>query len=98
MQERKRLLVDAKHLFAQDAQTQVLVYPAGDYAFRTRPTTVGFLRGYESADASAAGASGGPESGPPWAAIGVVLGLAVVGGGILAARGRRSEELEAAEA
>jgi peptide/nickel transport system substrate-binding protein len=111
MQERKRLLVDAQHVFAQDAQTQVLFYPAGDYAYRTAAydgwiadtghgilTKRSFLRGYENADGRAAGSSGGSESGPPWAAIGVVLGLAVVGGGVLAARGRRREELEAEEA
>ncbi len=38
------------------------------------------------------------DDGPPWAAIGVVLGLAVVGGGALAARGRRREQYEAEEA
>jgi peptide/nickel transport system substrate-binding protein len=111
MQERKRLLVEAQHVFAQDAQTQVLFYPAGDYAYRTAAytgwiadaghgilTKRSFLRGYEATDGSAVGASGSSESGPPWAAIGVVLGLVVVGGGALMARSRRDEEFEAEEA
>ncbi len=41
---------------------------------------------------------GSVDDGPPWAAIGVILGLAVVGGGVLVARGRRQDEYEAEEA
>ena len=43
-------------------------------------------------------ASGSVDDGPPWAAIGVILGLAVVGGGVVAARSRRREQYEAEEA
>ena len=42
--------------------------------------------------------SGAVDDGPPWAAIGVVLGLALVGGGAFVARSRRQEEMEAEEA
>jgi peptide/nickel transport system substrate-binding protein len=108
--ERKRLLEQAQSIFAQDAQTQVLFYPEGDYAYRTGSydgwvadvgqgilTVRSFLPGYGVTGAVPSGRSATP-SGPPWPAIGVVLGFVVVAGGAGAARGRRREERDAEEA
>lgn len=104
--ERKRLLNEAQRIFAQDAPAQVLVYPQGDYAYRTAAytgwiadpgqgilTKRSFIPGYESAAARQATAGGG-SSGPPWAVIGVVAALLLIGGAVLAARGRRRAESE----
>lgn len=110
--ERKRLLVEAQRVYAADAPALVLYYPNGDYAYRTAAydgwiadtghgilTKRSFIPGYETAtDGPAAVTGGSVDDGPPWAAIGVALGLAVVGGGALAARGRRREQYEAEEA
>jgi peptide/nickel transport system substrate-binding protein len=109
--ERKRLLVEAQKVFATDAPALVLYYPNGDYAYRTAAydgwiadtghgilTKRSFIPGYETASGESAVTSGSADDGPPWAAIGVVLGLAVVGGGVIAARGRRQDEYEAEEA
>ena len=108
--ERKRLLVEAQRIYAADAPALVLYYPNGDYAYRTAAyngwiadighgilTKRSFIPGYETAADGTATSSAGADA-PPWAAIGVVLGLAVVGGGIVAARGRRQEDFEAEEA
>lgn len=109
--ERKRLLVEAQKVFAADAPALVLYYPNGDYAYRTSAydgwiadtghgilTKRSFIPGYETASGTPVVTGGSVDDGPPWAAIGVVLGLAVVGGGALAARGRRRAEYEAEEA
>lgn len=109
--ERKRLLVEAQRVFAADAPALVLYYPNGDYAYRTAAydgwiadtghgilTKRSFIPGYETASDTSAVTGGSVDDGPPWAAIGVVLGLAVVGGGVIAARGRRREQYEAEEA
>lgn len=101
--ERKRLLNEAQRIFAQDAPAQVLVYPEGDYVYRTAAyngwvadpgqgilTKRSFIPGYESAAARRATAGG--NEGPPWAVIGVVVALLVIGGAVLAARGRRRAE------
>jgi peptide/nickel transport system substrate-binding protein len=109
--ERKRLLVEAQKVFAADAPALVLYYPNGDYAYRTAAydgwiadtghgilTKRSFIPCYETASDTSAVTGGSVDDGPPWAAIGVVLGLAVVGGGALAARGRRRAEYEAEEA
>jgi peptide/nickel transport system substrate-binding protein len=109
--ERKRLLVEAQRIFAREAPTLVLFYPEGDYAFRPSAyngwvadtghgilTKRSFIPGYEDDRADAVNA-GDSESSPPWAAIGVVLGLAVVGGGLfLASQNRKRESYEAEEA
>jgi peptide/nickel transport system substrate-binding protein len=109
--ERKQLLVEAQRIYAADAPALVLYYPNGDYAYRTSAyngwiadtghgilTKRSFIPGYEPASAPAVVGSGGAASGPPWAAIGVVLGLGVVGAGAVAARNRRREDFEAEEA
>ncbi|HJV08244.1 MAG TPA: ABC transporter substrate-binding protein [Acidimicrobiales bacterium] len=109
--ERKRLLVEAQRVYAADAPALVLYYPNGDYAYRTSAydgwiadtghgilTKRSFIPGYETAADGTVAGSGGTESGTPWAAIGVVLGLAVVGGGIVASRSKRREQYEAEEA
>jgi len=109
--ERKRLLVEAQRIYAQDSPALVLYYPNGDYAYRTAAydgwiadtghgilTKRSFIPGYEQASNEPALTGSGADDGPPWAAIGVGLGLAVVGGGVLAARSRRREEYEAEEA
>ncbi len=109
--ERKRLLVEAQRIYAADAPALVLYYPNGDYAYRTTAyngwiadtghgilTKRSFIPGYEPAPGSAALSGGGAASGPPWAAIGVVLGLGAVGAGALAARSRRREDFEPEEA
>ena len=109
--ERKRLLVEAQRVYAADAPALVLYYPNGDYAYRTAAydgwiadtghgilTKRSFIPGYETASDEAAVTGASVDDGPPWAAIGVALGLAVVGGGVLAARGRRREQYEAEEA
>jgi peptide/nickel transport system substrate-binding protein len=109
--ERKRLLVEAQRVFAADAPALVLYYPNGDYAYRTSAydgwiadtghgilTKRSFIPGYETASGTPVVTGGSVDDGPPWAAIGVVLGLAVVGGGALVARGRRRAEYEAEEA
>jgi peptide/nickel transport system substrate-binding protein len=108
--ERKRLLVEAQRVYAADAPALVLYYPNGDYAYRTSAydgwiadtghgilTKRSFIPGYETASEPTV-SGGSVDDGPPWAAIGVVLGLAVVGGGAIAARGRRREQYEAEEA
>ena len=57
-----------------------------------------FIPGYEDERAEAVSA-GDSESSPPWAAIGVVLGLAVVGGGLfVVSQNRKRESYEAEEA
>ncbi|HET7720628.1 MAG TPA: ABC transporter substrate-binding protein [Acidimicrobiales bacterium] len=109
--ERKRLLVEAQRVYAADAPALVLYYPNGDYAYRTAAydgwiadtghgilTKRSFIPGYETASDPAAVTGGSVDDGPPWAAIGVALGLAVVGGGVVAARGRRREQYEPEEA
>jgi peptide/nickel transport system substrate-binding protein len=112
VQERKRLLYEAQRIFAQDAQTQVLFYPNGDYAFRPAAyngwiadtghgilTKRSFLPGYESASNQPATAGSGADNRPPWVAIGAVLiVLAAVGGGVLVALTRRRDEYEPEEA
>jgi peptide/nickel transport system substrate-binding protein len=109
--ERKRLLVEAQHIFAQDAPTLVLFYPDGDYAFRLSAynqwvadtghgifTKRSFIPGYEDARASTV-VGGRNESSPPWAAIGVLLALALIGGGLfVASQNRKRESYEAEEA
>jgi peptide/nickel transport system substrate-binding protein len=109
--ERKRLLVEAQRIYAADAPALVLYYPNGDYAYRTAAydgwiadtghgilTKRSFIPGYEVASEGPAVSGAAADDGPPWAAIGVVLGLAVVGGGAFVARSRRQEEMEAEEA
>jgi peptide/nickel transport system substrate-binding protein len=109
--ERKRLLIEAQHIFAQDSPALVLYYPTGDYAYRTSSydgwiadtghgilTKRSFLPGYETAGNQPALAGGAADDGPPWVALGVGLGLLVVGGGVIAARSRRREEYETEEA
>jgi hypothetical protein len=109
--ERKRLLVEAQRVFAADAPALVLYYPNGDYAYRTSAydgwiadtghgilTKRSFIPGYETATDGPVVTGGSVDDGPPWAAIGVALGLAVVGGGALVARGRRRDQYEAEEA
>lgn len=109
--ERKRLLVEAQRVFAADAPALVLYYPNGDYAYRTSAydgwiadtghgilTKRSFIPGYETAPDGTVTATSSTDDGTPWAAIGVILGLAVVGGGVLVARGRRQDEYEAEEA
>ena len=109
--ERKRLLVEAQRVYAADAPALVLYYPNGDYAYRTAAydgwiadtghgilTKRSFIPGYETASGETAVTGGSVDDGPPWAAIGVILGLAVVGGGAVATRGRRREQYEAEEA
>ncbi len=109
--DRKRLLVDAQRIYAADAPALVLYYPNGDYAYRTAAyngwiadtghgilTKRSFIRGYETAAEGTPASSAGADDGPPWAAIGVVLGLSVVGAGALAGRSRRREAFEAEEA
>ncbi|HEX2046496.1 MAG TPA: ABC transporter substrate-binding protein [Acidimicrobiales bacterium] len=109
--ERKQLLVEAQRIFAQDAPALVLYYPNGDYAYRTAAydgwiadtghgilTKRSFIPGYEGADNEPALSGTGTDDGPPWAVVGVLLGLAVVGGGVVATRTRRREEYEAEEA
>jgi peptide/nickel transport system substrate-binding protein len=110
---RKDLLVAAQRIYAADAPALVLYYPDGDYAYRTSAydgwiadtghgilTKRSFIPGYETATEGSvtAGAGAGAERATPWAAVGVVLGLAVVGGGLAAARSRRREQFEAEEA
>lgn len=108
---RKGLLVQAQRIFAADAPALVLYYPDGDYAYRTAAydgwiadtghgilTKRSFLPGYETASGAATVTAGTVGDGPPWAFIGVILGLGVVGGGVVAARGRRREQYEAEEA
>ena len=108
---RKDLLVRAQRIYAADAPALVLYYPDGDYAYRPAAydgwiadtghgilTKRSFIPGYETASGEAVVPGGSVDEGPPWAAIGVALGLAVVGGGALVARSRRREELEAEEA
>ena len=108
--ERKRLLVEAQRIYAADAPALVLYYPNGDYAYRTAAyngwiadtghgilTKRSFLPGYEATDGLTVSGSAA-DDGPPWAAIGVVLGLGVVGGGAVAARSRRREQFEPEEA
>ena len=107
----KRLLVEAQRIYAADAPALVLYYPNGDYAYRTAAyngwvadtghgilTKRSFIPGYETAPNSAVVSGGGAPSGPPWPAIGVVLGLGVVGAGALAARSRKREGFEPEEA
>jgi peptide/nickel transport system substrate-binding protein len=109
--ERKRLLVEAQRIFAQDAPTLVLYYPNGDYAYRPAAydgwiadtghgilTKRSFIPGYEDDRNESAASASASDDAPPWAAIGVGLGLAVVGGGYLVARSRRRDEYEAEEA
>ncbi|MGH9263773.1 MAG: ABC transporter substrate-binding protein [Acidimicrobiales bacterium] len=109
--ERKRLLVEAQRIYAQDSPALVLYYPNGDYAYRTAAyagwiadtghgilTKRSFIPGYEEAGGEPAITGGAADSGPPWAALGVGLGLAVVGAGVFATRTRRREEFEAEEA
>ena len=109
--ERKRLLVDAQRIFAREAPTLVLFYPNGDYAFRPSAyngwvadtghgilTKRSFIPGYEDAQADTV-TGGRAESAPPWAAIGVVLGLGVIAGGwFLVSQNRKRETYEAEEA
>jgi peptide/nickel transport system substrate-binding protein len=108
--ERKRLLVEAQRIFAQDAPALVLFYPDGDYAFRPAAyngwvadtghgifTKRSFIPGYEDADREAVSGSR-TENAPPWAAIGVVIGLAAIGGGLLVAQSRKRDSLEPEEA
>jgi peptide/nickel transport system substrate-binding protein len=109
---RKDLLVQAQRIYAADAPALVLYYPNGDYAYRTSAydgwiadtghgilTKRSFIPGYEAASDPAAVTTGGSvDDGPPWAAIGVILGLAVVGGGVVASRSRRREQYDAEEA
>jgi peptide/nickel transport system substrate-binding protein len=107
--ERKRLLVEAQRIFAQEAPTLVLFYPDGDYAFRPSAyngwvadtghgilTKRSFIPGYEEERAAVSGGAG--ESDPPWAAIGVVLALALIGGGIFYAQSRKRDTYEPEEA
>jgi peptide/nickel transport system substrate-binding protein len=109
--DRKDLLVQAQRIYAADAPALVLYYPDGDYAYRTAAydgwiadtghgilTKRSFIPGYETASGDAAVTGGSADDGPPWAAIGVILGLAVVGGGVVASRSRRREQYEAEEA
>jgi len=109
--ERKRILVEAQRVYAADAPALVLYYPNGDYAYRTAAydgwiadtghgilTKRSFIPGYDTASGGTAVTGGSVDDGPPWAAIGVVLGLVVVGGGAVAARGRRRDQYEAEEA
>ena len=109
-EERKRLLVEAQRIFAQDAPTLVLFYPNGDYAFRPSAyngwvtdtghgilTKRSFIPGYEDERADAVGGSRS-ESEPPWALIGVLTGLAVVGGGLYVAQTRKRDTYEPEEA
>ena len=110
--ERKDLLVEAQRIFAQDAPTQVLFYPDGDYAVRTAAydgwvtdpghgvlTKRSFLASYseEGGEAAAASSEAGGDDGPPWAAIGVGLGVILVAAAVLVGRGRRREALESEE-
>ncbi len=108
---RKDLLVAAQRIYAADAPALVLYYPDGDYAYRTAAydgwiadtghgilTKRSFIPGYETTSDEPAVTGGSVDDGPPWAAIGVVLGLAVVGGGVAASRSRRREQYEAEEA
>ncbi|HWI04115.1 MAG TPA: ABC transporter substrate-binding protein, partial [Acidimicrobiales bacterium] len=109
--ERKRLLVEAQRIFAREAPTLVLFYPDGNYAFRPSAyngwvadpghgilTKRSFIPGYEEAQVDAVSGTGS-ESAPPWAAIGVVLGLGVIAGGLLiASQNRKRETYEAEEA
>ena len=109
-EERKRLLIEAQRIFAQDAPTLVLFYPNGDYAFRPSAyngwvadtghgilTKRSFIPGYEEERAEAVG-SGGEESQPPWALIGVLVALAAIGGGLFVAQSRKREGYEPEEA
>jgi peptide/nickel transport system substrate-binding protein len=108
--ERKRLLVEAQRIFAQDAPTLVLFYPNGDYAFRPSAydgwvadtghgilTKRSFIPGYEDESAQAVGSSR-TENEPPWALIGVLAGLAIIGGGIYVAQSRKRDTYEPEEA
>ena len=109
-EERKRLLVEAQRIFAQDAPTLVLFYPHGDYAFRPSAyngwvadtghgilTKRSFIPGYEEDSVAAVGGGGG-ESEPPWALIGVLVALAAIGGGLYVAQTRKRERFEPEEA
>jgi peptide/nickel transport system substrate-binding protein len=104
LEERKRLLVDAQRIYAQDAPALVLFYPNGDYAYRASAydgwiadtghgilTKRSFLPGYEKQGNEPAAGGSTAASNPPWAAIGVGLGLIVVAGGFLALRSRREQ-------
>ncbi len=110
--ERKRLLVEAQRIFAQEAPALVLFYPDGDYAFRPSAyngwvadtghgilTKRSFIPGYEDDDREAAAAGGsGATSDPPWAAIGVVVALAAIGAGLFIAQSRKRDTYEPEEA
>ena len=111
LEERKRLLHEAQRIYAQDAPAQVLFYPNGDYAVRTNAynewvadtghgifTKRSFIPGYEDDSNEPAVSGAGAGDGPPWGAIVLVLGVIAVGGGLLIARNRRSDELEPEEA
>lgn len=99
--QRKQLLYQAQTVFAQDAPTQVLFYPEGDYAYRTAAyngwvedpgqgilTVRSFLPGYAKLGGASSSSS---SSGPPWAVIGLIVGVVVVVGGGLVLRNRRRQ-------
>lgn len=110
--ERKRRLVEAQRIFAQESPALVLFYPDGDYAFRPSAyngwvadtghgifTKRSFIPGYEDDDREAAAASGsGATSDPPWAGIGVVVALAAIGIGLFVVQSRKREMYEPEEA
>ncbi len=110
--ERKRLLVEAQRIFAEEAPALVLFYPDGDYAFRPAAyngwvadtghgilTKRSFIPGYEDDEREGAAASGGgATSDPPWAAIGVVVALAAIGAGLFIAQSRKRDTYEPEEA
>jgi peptide/nickel transport system substrate-binding protein len=108
--ERKRLLVEAQRIFAQEAPTLVLFYPDGDYAFRPAAyngwvadtghgilTKRSFIPGYEDDDRQAVTGSATADD-PPWAAIGVIGALAVIGIGLFIAQSRKRDAYEPEEA